>query len=212
MRANTSSPPRRRALALTLLLLAGWPLAAWAAALALAVEPEPGRGDALAVLAGSSAYEERAALAAELYRAGHAPVVLLTDDGQRGGWSSEEGRNPFFVERAAAELRSRGVPPGAIRFVPGVVSGTHEEAGRLRAYAEGHGLRSLVVVTSAYQARRARRTFAKVFEGGGVALTFAAAPPGAQTPGPAAWWLSARGWRMVAGEYVKTVYYLARYG
>jgi hypothetical protein len=34
---------------------------------------------------------------------------------------------------------------------------------------------------------------------------------GAQTPTAAKWWLSARGWRSVAPEYPKLVYYWLRY-
>ena len=50
-------------------------------------------------------YVERTRLAAESFVRGRAPVVLLTNDGQRGGWSKEEERNPLFVERAESVRR-----------------------------------------------------------------------------------------------------------
>ena len=193
-------------------LLLSWPLAAWAAASFLVVAPRGGNADAVAVLAGSSVYAERARLAAEIFREGRAPRVILTDDGQRGGWSREEERNPFFVERATAELRARGVPDERLEVVPGTVSGTYDEAVRLRGHAEAKGLRSILVVTSAYQVRRARWTFERVFSGSGVAVSFEAVPPGDETPRPLTWWLRPQGWRVVAGEYVKMVYYFARHG
>jgi uncharacterized SAM-binding protein YcdF (DUF218 family) len=209
---KTNATRRTLLLRVAIFFVAAWPLAAWGAARALVVKPEGGRAEALAVLAGSSTYSERARLAAELFREGRAPRVVLTNDGQRGGWSKEEERNPLFVERAESELNAGGVPADRVEVVPGVASGTFDEATRLRDYAEGRGFRSLLVVTSAYQVRRARWTFEKVFGGSGIRITFEAVPPGDETPTPLAWWLHADGWRMVAGEYVKMAYYLARHG
>lgn len=196
---------------LAVLLLLAWPLAAWAAASYLAVVPRGGSAEAVVVLAGSSVYAERARLAAEIFVEGRAPRVVLTNDGQRGGWSREEERNPLFVELAAAELRARGVPAERVEVVPGTVSGTYHEAVRVREYSEAKGLRSILVVTSAYQVRRARWTFERVFGGSGVAVSFEAVPPGDETPRPLTWWLHAQGWSVVAGEYVKMVYYFVRH-
>jgi len=209
---KTKATRRGRVRRAAVVFLLAWPLVAWAAARALVVTPKGGSAEAVAVLAGSSTYVERARRAAEVFGEGRAPRVLLTDDGQRGGWSREEERNPLFVERAAGELRARGVPADKIEVVPGTVSSTYEEALRLREYAAARGLRTLLVVTSAYQVRRARWTFEKVFAGSGVAVSFEAVPPGDETPPPLTWWLHPQGWRVVAGEYLKMGYYLARLG
>ena len=202
----------RRALRAAVVFLLAWPLVAWGAARALVVAPAGGSAEAAAVLAGSSTYVERASRAAEVFREGRAPRVILTNDGQRGGWSREEERNLLFVERAAGVLRAGGVPADRIEVVPGTVSSTYEEALRLREYAAARGLRTLLVVTSAYQVRRARWTFEKVFEGSGVAVSFEAVPPGEETPPPLTWWLHPQGWRVVAGEYLKMCYYFLRLG
>ncbi|HJS23271.1 MAG TPA: hypothetical protein VJ751_02790, partial [Pyrinomonadaceae bacterium] len=77
-----------------------WPVLAWVAARALIVSATLNSADAIVVMSGSSTYVERTQKAAELYRQGRAPLVLLTDDHTRGGWSSALQRNPFFVERA----------------------------------------------------------------------------------------------------------------
>jgi uncharacterized SAM-binding protein YcdF (DUF218 family) len=193
--------------------LVAWWAVAWAAAafLAAGVGASDVRADAVVVLAGSSTYVERTRLAAEVFEQGRAPIVVLTNDGQRGGWSKEEERNPLFVERAASELKARGVPASVVEVVPKTVSSTYEEAQRLREYAEGRGLRSILVVTSAYQTRRARWTFERVFVGSGVAVSFEAVPPGDETPQPLTWWFHAEGWRMVAGEYVKMIYYIVEH-
>ena len=203
--------PRGRALLLTAALILSWPPLAWGAARMLLIETRPERADALVVLGGSSAYEERTQYAAQLFEEGFAPVVLLTDDGLRGGWSQEQQRNPFFVERAAAALESAGVPRENVETLAPQTSSTYGEALVLRQYASSRGLKSLLVVTSGYHARRARWTFERVFEGSGVRVSVAAVEPGRQTPPPAAWWLSVAGWRTVALEYVKLAYYRLRY-
>lgn len=196
-----------RVLAVAIVL---WPFAAWVAARGLVARAEVERADALVVLSGSAAYKERAAEAARLYAEGRAPVVLLSDDGVQGGWSQAEQRNPRFVELAAAELARGGVPAESVRVLGGRPTNTHDEAAAVRAYAAEKGLRSLLVVTSAYHSRRALWTWRRVFEGSGVRVGLEPAE-GARTPGAWSWWLSAAGWRQVAGEYVKMSYYVLRY-
>ena len=193
------------------LALAAWSLFSWGAARWLVVSEPLERADALAVLAGSETYLERAERAAELYREGRAPRVLLTDDGQRGGWDAVRERNPLFAERAAEELLRAGVPRENVEVVAPRVTSTHEEALRLRAQAEARGWRSLLVVTSGYQSRRALWTLRRVFEGSGVRVGVEAVEPGRQAPRAAVWWLSPLGWKLVPGEYAKLAYYRLRY-
>jgi len=187
-----------------------WPVVAWIAARALIVTVDLPTADAIVILSGSSTYVERTHKAAELYKEGRAPLVVLTDDNTRGGWSSSEQRNPYFVERAHAELTKQGVPPDKIRVAPGVAESTHSEASIIRDYAMAHSLRSVLIVTSAYHSRRAFRSLQQSFAGTGTLIGIAPTLP--QTPGPSMWWLHLDGWRSVAVEYVKLVYYRIRYG
>lgn len=207
----TRPPRRKRIAAVALLLVAAWPPLAWAAARWLVVESPPARADAILVLGGSSTYEERASLAAELYKQGRAPLILLSDDGQRGGWSQELQRNPFYVERSAWALELAGVPASSIERMPRATSSTYEEALLLREQSAARGLGSVLIVTSGYHSRRALWTFERVMRGGGVSVGVAAVAPGAQTPSPATWWLWPAGWRTVALEYLKLVYYRIYY-
>jgi uncharacterized SAM-binding protein YcdF (DUF218 family) len=201
----------RRVLLISSIVLAAWSLVAWVAAKALIVSDELPRADAVVVLAGSAAYQERTRRAAELVQEGRAPKVVLTNDNLLSGWSNELQRNPLFVERAAEELRRAGVAGAQVETLPQAVSSTHDEAVLLRQYAEAHGLRSVLVVTSAYHSRRALWTFRKVFEGSGISVGLVNVPPGEQSPPEATWWLYARGWKSVAGEYLKLIYYWVRY-
>lgn len=198
----------RRAL---LVLLLAWPLLAFVAARALEMSAPLSHADVIVVLGGSSTYVERTHLAAKLFREGRAPKIILTNDGERGGWSQAEERNPLFIERAAEELKSAGVPVEKIVMLEPVVTSTHEEAALLRDYGAGQNLRSVILVTSAYHSRRALWTMQRAFAGKNVELGLATVAPGEQTPRATFWWLSAQGWRMVAGEYLKFIYYLLRY-
>ena len=194
------------------LFIFGWAILAWAAARALVVRAPLPSADAVVVLSGSKAYLERTQEAAELYRKGRAPMVVLTNDHQRSGWSSALQTNPYFVERATDELIKRGVPPEKILIVPGVVSSTRDESLILKEYASRQGLRSILVVTSAYHSRRALRSLRGTFDGTGITVGLEPAPIGSLTPSAAFWWLQPEGWRTVGGEYVKLVYYRFRDG
>ncbi len=209
-RPPAASRARRYAL-VAAVALAVWSVGAWAAARWLVVGEDLPHADALVVLAGSATYVERTRRAAELFKEGRAPYIILTNDGQRGGWDASQERNPLFVEMAAEELRRAGVPANKIEVVPQVVSGTFDEVGALKGYAAARGVGSLLVVTSGYQSRRARWTLRRVFEGSGVRVGVEPVEPGRQTPRAALWWLRPLGWQLVPGEYVKMIYYRLRY-
>lgn len=190
-----------------------WFFLAWLAAQSLIIEKPLARADAILVLSGSSTYGERTLKAAELYRNGVAPRVFLTDDGERAGWLRAEQINPRFVELARKNLMENGVPPEAIEILPGAVDGTKPEADALLKKVGRGDLKSILLVTSGYHTRRALRTFEKTFaeDNRDIEIGIAAVASGNQTPPPFLWWLSVKGWRFVAGEYVKSVYYWLYY-
>lgn len=194
-----------------LLAIIVWTMIAWAAAEALIVKSELPHANALVVLAGSSTYLERVRRAAQLFHEGRATSIILTNDGIKSGWSAEQERNPLFVERAVEELRRQGVPEEKIEIVPGVISSTYDEAVLLHENARAKKMESLLVVTSAYQSRRALWTMRRVFEGSMIAIGLEPVTPGEQAPKSISWWLYALGWKMVPVEYVKLGYYFLRY-
>jgi uncharacterized SAM-binding protein YcdF (DUF218 family) len=201
---------KRRLLGVTVALVL-WIFVAWGGAKLLIKEAPLDHADAMVVLGGSATYKERTRLAARLYQEGRAPLVILTDDGQKAGWSNEQWRNPPFVDLAHAELVRLGVPESAIVVLPQTVGSTQDEAQALRGFVFARGSRSLLVVTSAYHSRRALRTMREQLTNAGVTVGLMAVPPGEQTPRAWLWWLSARGWREVAGEWVKMAYYELNY-
>jgi uncharacterized SAM-binding protein YcdF (DUF218 family) len=184
---------------------------AWIAARALIVKLPLERADAIVVLSGSAAYLERTQLAAKLYADGGSSRIILTNDNQQGGWSETQQRNPFFIERERENLIASGVKSEQIEIVPAAVTGTYDECLKIRRYAEMQGYKSLLIVTSAYHSRRALWTLRWVFRGSGIEIGLDIVMPGQQMPSATTWWLSRRGWRVVALEYPKLIYYWLHY-
>ena len=214
VKARTRGNVRRRRLVfliVVLCLVVLWPVLTWSSAQLLIVKSEIASADAIVVLSGSSTYLERADWAARLYREGRAPVIILTNDRLISGWDRVEERNPFFYELAARELRKRGVPESKIQVVSNIALGTYEESLGLRDYATAHNLKRLLVVTSAYHSRRALWSMRRACEGSGIEVGIDGPPPGWQTPSPSTWWWHRWGWKVVAGEYGKIIYYRMRY-
>ena len=214
VKARTRGNVRRRRrvfLIVVLCLVVLWPVLTWSSAQLLIVKSEIASADAIVVLSGSSTYLERADWAARLYREGRAPVIILTNDRLISGWDRVEERNPFFYELAARELRKRGVPESKIQVVSNIALGTYEESLGLRDYATAHNLKRLLVVTSAYHSRRALWSMRRACEGSGIEVGIDGPPPGWQTPSPSTWWWHRWGWKVVAGEYGKIIYYRMRY-
>lgn len=183
----------------------------WVAASALIVRKEIPHADAIVVLAGSATYLERVRLAARLLEEGRGSSIILTNDGLLSGWSAAEQRNLFFFERSIEELRRLGIPARLVTTIPGLVNNTYEEAVAVREYAKANGLRSILVVTAPYQARRALWVFQRTFESSGITIGLDSPPPGEQSPHPTTWWMRTLGWKLVPGEYIKLIYYRLNY-
>ncbi len=196
-----------------LLLILVWILFAWFAAERLIVAQPLDRAEAILVLGGSAAFVERTQKAAQLFKDGTARKIFLTNDGTKAGWSKREQRNPPYVELAEQSLIGQGVPAENIEILPTITEGTHDEAELLTKTAKERGIKSILLVTSAYHTRRALWTFEKTMQYNDVPveLGIVSPPTGQQTPPPFYWWLTANGWNFVAGEYLKTAYYWLYY-
>ncbi|HEX3145358.1 MAG TPA: YdcF family protein [Pyrinomonadaceae bacterium] len=210
-RTERKATRRRRFLVFVLLLIVCAPLVAFAAARLLIVRAEVPSPDAIIILSGSSTYLERASWAARLYREGRAPLIVLTNDGVLSGWDNREDRNPMFYELSMRRLQQDGVPVTQIQLAPGQALGTYGESVLVRDFAVEHRLHRLLIVTSGYHSRRALWSIQRACEGSGIEVGIDSAPPGWQTPSPWLWWSKRQGWKMVAGEYVKMIYYWTKY-
>lgn len=191
--------------------LAVWWAIATLAARLLIVESPIMTADTTLVLSGAAVYSERLAYAGEIVRAGRSSKVLVTNDGVRRGWSRGAGRNLTSIDIATSVLADAGVESDRIEMLPGRVRSTYDEAEAAAAYSRTHAIQSMIVVTSPYHTRRARWVFERMLTPLGVRVTVEPAIPSPSSPSPATWWFDRRGWQMVAGEYVKFVYYELHY-
>lgn len=190
-------------------LLFGWVFFSSLMAQNLIIEKDIEKPEAMLILGGSTVYLERTRKAAELYKIGKTSKVFLIDDGGKAGWSEQEKRNPPFVELAKKELLKNGVPEFAIEILPHFGDGTNYEAQVFVKKAKELQLKKILLVTSAYHTSRALWTFEKFFKENDLQVEIGvfSPPAGQQTPSTFTWWLSAKGWNVVAGEYMKFVYY-----
>jgi uncharacterized SAM-binding protein YcdF (DUF218 family) len=146
------------------------------------VDEHPERSDAILVLGDDNFAGDRAAKAAELFRAGMAPLVV----------ASGRMLRPYagIAELMERDLQARGVPAGAIVRYPERGANTREEGQSLRELVSSRGWRRILLVTSNYHTRRASYIFHKVFPAQVTVLTVAA--PDSDYD-PERWWETRQG-------------------
>jgi len=162
--------------------------------------------DAIFVLGGSRL--ERPLEAVDLYRAGYAPIVVLSPgrlEPVESLMRSKGIRFPSDSELVRDVMIQLGVPASAIVATSGSVDNTAEEANLLRAMVQARGWRSVMIVTSKYHTRRARFAFRRGLEETGAhAIVRASRYDGSD---PAHWWRSRADVRFVTSEWQKLIAY-----
>jgi len=115
------------------------------------------QADVIFVLAGSRI--NRPLEAAELYRAGYAPRILMSAGGREWAEIDLERRGIHVtseVESARNLLVTQfGVPPAAITILPEDVDNTAQEAEAVKAHVHANGWSKLIVVAGCASTRRA---------------------------------------------------------
>jgi len=199
----------RRALKAGLVLLAllvaaavvlGYNAAAW-----LKRADPPMTADAIVVLAGPYT---RSMYAADLYRAGHAPKVVLSEAVREKIWSQLEElgiRLPPVPEIYRRVLQAKGVPADRIEPLGRPALSTADEALAIAARFGKPGA-SVIVVTSPSHVMRSRLIIERALEGRGVRLAVCATP---YESFPDEWWRSQDAAREVLLEWVKIGFFMA---
>lgn len=162
---------------------------------------DPRPSDAVCILLGG--FHIRPTRAAELYLRGYAPKILIVDYPDDIFYGSMESQLALILARRT------GVPDHDLVRITAPVTSTAEEAAAYRAYAERNGLKSLLVVTTAFHSRRSRWIFERVFAGSGIRLSYAAAYDPHVTERN--WYKSDEGLVVYFSETLKTLYYYLRY-
>jgi uncharacterized SAM-binding protein YcdF (DUF218 family) len=158
------------------LYLARHPLMRFAAE-AWVVDQPAAHADAILVLGDDNFYADRATYAAELFRHGAAPLVVASGRRLRP--------NAGIAELMEHDLTERGVPREKIVRCVHDADNTREEAIALAHLAVVQHWKSVIIVTSNYQTRRARYIFSRVFPPG-IAISVASARDGDFDPEK--WW------------------------
>jgi uncharacterized SAM-binding protein YcdF (DUF218 family) len=177
---------------------------AYGAARVLKLEDPPIKADAIIVLSG---HFERAMHAADLYRAGYAPVVVLSEAVPSTGAKQLEEfgiRLPAPLEIERKILQVKGVPSEQVEVLGPPAVSTAAEATSIAARFGRPGVR-LVVVTSPSHVLRAHLIIERALAGRGVTLAVCATPYESL---PDEWWRSQDSAREVVLEWTKLVFYL----
>jgi uncharacterized SAM-binding protein YcdF (DUF218 family) len=122
------------------------------------VDDPPEHADAIVVLSDDNYYAERAARAAELFKAGWAPRVV----------ASGRSLRPYasMAELMQHDLVDRGVPESAVVRFPNRAENTREEAAAVSEFLASHSWKRVLVVTSNYHTRRARYIYERLLPAG----------------------------------------------
>lgn len=172
----------------------------------LVVHDTPQPSDAIVVLSGS--LPDRILEAVDLYQAGLAPRIILTQEAPLPGLQALRARGGTMMERHEQNLdiaRQLGVPVAAVSVVTTPAWSTVSEAEALVAYFRAQAIGSVLLVTSKPHTRRAALTF-RDLAGGAVRVLVV---PSRYDPfTPEAWWRRRPWARRLFFEYLKLANYV----
>jgi uncharacterized SAM-binding protein YcdF (DUF218 family) len=168
-------------------------------------DPLPAHADAIVILAGS--VPDRSLEAADLYRAGIAPRVVVTRERVPRGEAALRAhgvRLPEGDDLTIDALRRLGVPASAVVRLRRRATSTDTEARTIARWACRARVRRLIVVTSRAHTRRARLILGQSL-GPDVALTIR--PSRYDGFSSRRWWHVRRDQKIVLSEYEKLAHY-----
>lgn len=157
------------------------------------VDEAPEEVQAIVVLSGDSVFGDRLRHGADLYRQGYAVRLILSGRAIRANFSEAE-----LMER---EALAQGVPAGALLLVRHSGDSTLEAALALRQFLAEQKIRSIIVVTSNFHTRRARKIFRRVLRQTGVQVRVSASSD--VRFNPRRWWKTRTGRKHMVLELLK---------
>jgi uncharacterized SAM-binding protein YcdF (DUF218 family) len=164
------------------------------------------KADAIAVLAGTSM--DRPLEAADLYKDGYAPRIVLTHEMREASYGALAARGvtvPAEADEQREILVRLGVPADAIVLPMRIHDNTAQEAQTFRELAIKNGWRRIIVVTSKYHLRRAG--FAIRREMGGTGVDVEMHGTRYEEVSPDRWWTTRSDLRWVLDEGAKLIAY-----
>lgn len=172
--------------------------------LVLAHSPE--KSDIIVCLAGNNV--ERGLAAADAYRKGLAPKILLTREELPDGYNLLRDKGveyPETIDLLEKILVGLGVPRSDLIITDEPVKSTLDEATLVKGVVEREGFRSLLIITSPTHSRRSWITFRKVIQKDNVRILMMPSPYSDFRAED--WWKKRKYLREVIVEYEKLIYY-----
>jgi uncharacterized SAM-binding protein YcdF (DUF218 family) len=204
---STLSRRKKSVIAGVLLVVVGGSLYALAGLGRFMAREDPlQKADAIFVFAGK--YIERPLEAADLYKSGYAPRIVVTRaTAQQATFELErrQVRIPTEEDLTSDMLRQVGVPPDALIRPQFVHDNTAEEVRTLRELALQHGWRRVIVVSSKYHLRRIRVAVRSYLRGTGIEVVARASRYDSSEPDR--WWTRRSDMRTLATEVPKLMAY-----
>jgi uncharacterized SAM-binding protein YcdF (DUF218 family) len=162
-----------------------------------APEAAPAAADLIVALGGDGG--ARAVRAAELFRQGYAPRVLLT--GLEGG---DDRTRRHYLDWRAGYLVDEGVPRAALLFDEASTS-SWDEAVNTLALMKHHGWKRVLIVSDPPHMRRLSWVWARLATSAGVQCRLVTSDP--RWWNPARWWANKDSGVFVVTELIKLAYY-----
>jgi uncharacterized SAM-binding protein YcdF (DUF218 family) len=168
------------------------------------VSDQPAPADAVAVFGGG--LEDRPFAAAAYFRDGLVKKIALANI--RPSPAERLGVLQSHVDANRKVLIRLGVPDSAIDSFGTNVSNTYEEALALREWAARSGVRSIIVPSEIFSARRVRWMLHRVFAGQAIIRVPALVPFDYRSDN---WWKKESGLIGFQNEVIKYLYYRTKY-
>jgi uncharacterized SAM-binding protein YcdF (DUF218 family) len=169
------------------------------------VSDEVTQADVVAVLGGN--IEVRPFAAADLYRRGVVKKVLVSSNQEDR--AAVIGAVQGHTEVNRRVLLKLGVPENAIETFGQANESTRDEAIALRAWAERHGAKNIIIPTEIFAARRVRWIFDREFAGRGIRIQLLSLEP--PDYNRTEWWKTHIGLIAFQNEVIKYIYYRFQY-
>ncbi len=184
------------------LLVAAGPVWLPGVGLFLVVRDPVQSADAIVVLAGNA--PERLRVAQALFRAGYAPLVVVSNERVRS-----HGLDTTWLDLRRAGLPGPDLPDAALLVLDDPPpESTIDEARRTAVLLAERGLRSAILVTDEFHSRRASMLFGAEFRRRG--LQVRSSPAANPEVDLAGWWRGPKSAITVAEEYTKLAAYLVQ--
>jgi uncharacterized SAM-binding protein YcdF (DUF218 family) len=156
------------------------------------VEDDGARRAEAAVVLGGDENGERILKAAQLQRDGFVPLILVS--------------GPPYLDRNESDYTipfalRHGFPNGHFEGVPNRADSTRSESKILGTYLHNHGIATILLVTSNYHTKRAKR----LMQIANPKLTIAVVPALDPNFDPNCWWQTRSGQKMFVNEVAKTI-------